>query len=675
MVVKGLLAALTVVVAALIGVLTNLVTADGAVPGWLWVAFGCSVAVAVALGVTSAVRGAGPVALFAPSVALARRHAALRKAVRRLWIDQLLREAVDPVSRFAVPLSYHRLTPHTFGVAPPSRPREVELGRSVLDLFDDADGRLLVVGGPGSGKTVLLLELAEALLARAETVTEPVPLVLHLSSWSGGSLEAWIAEQTRTHYGRAGFSRKAVGQWLREGLLVPLLDGLDEVDPARRDGCVDAIRAFAEDPAHAGVVVTSRAEPLRPSGLVGETRIGELPDEVVRRYLRQVDTEHLGPDHLTDDAEFRALLATPLMLSTVGANLHAVDHVRLPNTGDTEQARRELLAAYVAELLARPRAPLSRLRRYGSEAIRAYLALFARNTAPGGVFYPDFVADLAENPYRVQRAIRWGAAVLTGVAVFVVLATVAMPDDLARDGWSGGVVMSAILAAVVYFSHDPGGALSTRIRWAMAPAREMTMKFLTGAWGLTGILLLGATIGFVRDTIDDGPVRAWESWGLPFLGISPLEQLITVIALPMLFGAPLGFLAGLVVGLVGAPSDAPARPMAATHASRGNLVAGVVLGPLCGLLVGAGLAAVVDPSDAYGGGLMAGIVCGNLIALRSGGAAYIAYLATRTSLSRQGILPWRLLAFLAQATDRLLLRRAGGGFLFPHRLIQECLAD
>lgn len=673
------MAALTVLVAALIGVLTNLVTAEGAVPGWLWVAFGCSVAVAVALGVAAAVRGAGPVALFAPSVALARRHAALRKAVRRLWIDQLLREAVDPVSRFTVPLSYQRLAPHTFGVAPPSRPREVELGRSVLDLYDDADGRLLILGGPGSGKTVLLLELAEALLARAEAVTEPVPLVLHLSSWSGGSLEGWIAEQTRTHYGRAGLSRKAVAQWLREGMLVPLLDGLDEVDPARRDGCLAAIAAFANDAAHAGVVVTSRDELDGPSGLVGQTRIGELPDEVVRRYLRHVNTEHLAPEHLApehlaDDAEFRALLATPLMLSTVGANLHAVDHVRLPTTGDTEQARRELLAAYVAELLARPRAPLSRLRRYGAEAIRAYLALFARNTAPGSVFYPDFIASLAENPGRVRQAVRVGAATLTAATTFLVLATVAMPDAMADDGWSGGLVMSAIFAAVVYFNHDPHGALSTRIRWAMAPAREMTMKFLAGAWGLTGILLLGAAIGFVRDTIDDGPVRAWESWGLPFLGISPLQQLITVIALPVLIGAPLGFLAGLVVGLAGAPSEAPSRPMAATRASRANLFAGLVLGPVCGLLLGAGLAALINPPDAYGGGLLAGIVCGNLIALRSGGAAYIAYLATRTSLSRQGVLPWRLLAFLAQATDRLLLRRAGGGFLFPHRLIQECLA-
>jgi hypothetical protein len=35
---------------------------------------------------------------------------------------------------------------------------------------------------------------------------------------------------------------------------------------------------------------------------------------------------------------------------------------------------------------------------------------------------------------------------------------------------------------------------------------------------------------------------------------------------------------------------------------------------------------------------------------------------------------WRLIGFFKQATDRLLIRRIGGGFMFPHRLIQECLA-
>jgi hypothetical protein len=39
-----------------------------------------------------------------------------------------------------------------------------------------------------------------------------------------------------------------------------------------------------------------------------------------------------------------------------------------------------------------------------------------------------------------------------------------------------------------------------------------------------------------------------------------------------------------------------------------------------------------------------------------------------------GMLPLRLLGFLNGAQQRILMYRAGGGFIFPHRLIQEHLA-
>ncbi len=46
----------------------------------------------------------------------------------------------------------------------------------------------------------------------------------------------------------------------------------------------------------------------------------------------------------------------------------------------------------------------------------------------------------------------------------------------------------------------------------------------------------------------------------------------------------------------------------------------------------------------------------------------------RVLLWRSGTLPLNLVPFLDYATDRILLRRVGGGYLFTHRLLLEYFA-
>jgi predicted NACHT family NTPase len=66
--------------------------------------------------------------------------------------------------------------------------------RRIATIFD-ATGLLLILGEPGSGKTMTLLELAANLIARAKAdAKERVPVVLTLSSWKRKqSLAEWIA--------------------------------------------------------------------------------------------------------------------------------------------------------------------------------------------------------------------------------------------------------------------------------------------------------------------------------------------------------------------------------------------------------------------------------------------------------------------------------------------------
>src|ERR1700677_1034748 len=53
--------------------------------------------------------------------------------------------------------------------------------RSIVEIYDATGRAMLILGEPGSGKTIALLKLTQALVAREDKdVSEPVPAVLHL---------------------------------------------------------------------------------------------------------------------------------------------------------------------------------------------------------------------------------------------------------------------------------------------------------------------------------------------------------------------------------------------------------------------------------------------------------------------------------------------------------------
>jgi predicted NACHT family NTPase len=104
-------------------------------------------------------------------------------------------------------------------------------GTSTTTVFDRlGSGRtLLIVGEPGSGKTIALLKLAEDAIDRTEPdLRQQIPVVFNLSSWARKqqSIEQWLIQELLEKYQVS----KALGKtWVESEALMLLLDGLDEV--------------------------------------------------------------------------------------------------------------------------------------------------------------------------------------------------------------------------------------------------------------------------------------------------------------------------------------------------------------------------------------------------------------------------------------------------------------
>ena len=134
-------------------------------------------------------------------------------------------------------------------------------------------GRLVLIGGPGAGKTgAMILLLLEALRHRNQVsgpdradVPVPVPVWLTLGSWNptAQGLREWVmatAARDHSYLGAVDFGPDVIGQLFDTGWVALFLDGLDEMPDNLRGRAMERLHAEA---AGRRVVLTSRAHEYR----------------------------------------------------------------------------------------------------------------------------------------------------------------------------------------------------------------------------------------------------------------------------------------------------------------------------------------------------------------------------------------------------------------------------
>ncbi|MCK6549368.1 protein kinase, partial [Myxococcota bacterium] len=164
----------------------------------------------------------------------------LAERVHHLWVEPVRGHALL-TQGFEVPLRSE--------LAPELGAREAPaLGDGGADelarTLDALLAGIVLVGPPGGGKTLRLLEVADALLRRARDRADAVlPVVLNLSSYPAfrGTMSAWLTHELVAKY---ALPRGQAEAWLEAGQLALLLDGLDEVDAADRVATVTALNTL-----------------------------------------------------------------------------------------------------------------------------------------------------------------------------------------------------------------------------------------------------------------------------------------------------------------------------------------------------------------------------------------------------------------------------------------------
>jgi hypothetical protein len=202
-----------------------------------------------------------------------------------------------------------------------------------VDLYERLPGkRLVVLGPPGSGKSVMAMTLTLALLDKWQPGLQ-VPVLFPVASWdpSRTRLDDWLAEYLSENYQLSGDSRdsRVVGQkLLASNMLLPILDGLDEIPVALRPLGIKSLNGELD--AAQPIILTCRTAEYREAVETGDVltlaavvELQPLHPATITRYL--TETTPAGPramrwapvfERLRNDPDgaLATVLRTPLMV-------------------------------------------------------------------------------------------------------------------------------------------------------------------------------------------------------------------------------------------------------------------------------------------------------------------------------------------------------------------------
>jgi len=480
-------------------------------------------------------------------------------------------------------------------------------GRLVQSFRRLKTRQLAIVGVPGAGKSTLALLFTVAMLAELRR-GEPVPVLLSASSWRPAQepLRAWVARRIGEEYRELTdaqrFGADAPLRMVDGGLILPVLDGLDEIPRAQ------LAQALQELNAEAGVqggqfVVTCRTsdyEHATASGRLAAAAVitvGPVPLQVTIAYLT-ADGERdrwstvIARMRAEPTSALATALSTPLMISLARLMYQRTE-------SEPDELTRLTTASEVEDHLLRGFLPTI----YGPPQ-RRWLSFLANHLQ-----YREKGADLAW--WRLRLAVWRGTPTLLIIALAVLGTEIAFGLfgwKLADDGAFVAVVLAGWAACVaglnaartpgrvsLHNSHTTLASVAAAVRdaflgmiffpFVLVEAAQMLTAPRPASWealqNVTGAAALAASLALPLALTMNG-IRAWRR-ARPGPVSSPLSSLWPKLRT--------GFGTGLLVGL---PAGAAVGVF--TGVGDGSMTSGMWGGGLVTVAVGAAVGTPIGVS-------------------------------------------------------------------------------
>lgn len=540
----------------------------------------------------------------------------------------------------------------------------------LIEQWDESGGRLILLGDPGYGKTFAALTLIDHVNRAGRQVAELFPLV-DWHNWSGGdgsrkAIEDWLVFELCQSYPE--LPKVAAMTMVSNGTLVPIFDGLDEMPPAARHACRDALEAFAgrAEPFRSFVVTCRQDEYLamrprwieadRLHGLVGLDR--DEIDSMLRVSVSDPNRwKGVFEALAVADKPLIGLLKSPLRL---GAAIDA--YGRRDPAGLLNLARSEDPGAELWDLLLRmdrqtfPDAQGEDVRRW-----LGFLAASLRSHGRQRFWLHELYLYVSPRERRRFHQISY--------AIFAV--TLAIPWLLGPRPLKFLGVFVLVLGAIGYrVERDRPIRHTVRRRasisaYVRAIPRAIVSGLVSGAVWVACLGTLSIAALAIASTL--------EGWGgdvgqAVIFSIQVAGQSWIIVA---------GFASVITLIEVGATAVAeePPKHMVGRGPGaviRGSLVHAVISAVAAGVLVGIPFSLIVSGRAWVGPPIV--LMLMGVVAWLEGLEAWLFYHWTRLRLARAGLLPRRLRRFLDWVADDTGWLRASDAYEFRHRELLDFLA-
>ncbi|GAB4276665.1 MAG: hypothetical protein Fur0025_02010 [Oscillatoriaceae cyanobacterium] len=564
---------------------------------------------------------------------------------------------------------------------PEERRQTLPPGTRVIDRFDKmgSSRTLLILGEPGAGKTITLLELARELIARAEQyINQPVPVVLNLSTWANKkqTITDWVIDELISRYQvSASFART----WMEKEQLLLLLDGLDEVSAEFRGLCLQALNQFSEEHGQIEIAVTSRIGDYK--ALSQQLRfqvalcVQPLTPEQIYQYLVSLGAGmEAVKTALQEDSTLLELAKSPLMLNIMCLAYQGM--VELPAISDSEQRRHHLFSVYIERMLHRRQ----HLRRYGDREYDRSLSL-------------HWLAWLAERMSReyqtifsieqlqptwltktLQKQMPVGVGVIFGLTVGLILLGIIWITFSLVIGDFYSLIVGSIIGVIFGLGVGLWACLTVGRDKKIEPVETLNLSGETAKKAL----ILGPISGLITWLILRG-----FGWLIFRTGDFPLAELIFSIIFGSIFGL-IFEIPGRKIGNTTIPNQAiwqsvkNAAILTGVASGGMGVVAGLTSRQILEIIVGQAVAKAQIGTPWMQQftlrAILAGMVLGLIFGLTQAGTATIQHFTLRVILWWHNCAPWNYSRFLDYAADRIFLQKVGGSYIFIHRLLQEHFA-